>query len=84
MPKVFKWIRVGALLGPGAYNTIHAYKMGWGVEGALDNFVSTYTGYSFINGTFSGERLAQGWGPYLMSVLATVGIPKIASILRRL
>ena len=81
---VFKWIRVGALVGPGAIAFKRGLDSGWGIEGAVDQVLQTYTGYSVINKTYDPQLLIQGWGPYLMSVLTTVGIPKLAAIIRRL
>ena len=81
---VFKWIRVGALVAPGVIAAKQALDQGWGIEGAVDQVLQKYTGYSVINQTYIPEQLVQGWGPYLMSVLTTVGIPKLAAIIRRL
>ena len=81
---VFKWIRVGALVAPGVIAAKRGLDSGWGIEGAIDQVLQTYTGYSVINNTYSFDELKKGWAPYIASILTTVGIPKVAAIIRRL
>jgi hypothetical protein len=79
---VFKWIRVGALVGPGVGQALR-----WkdaGPETMVDQVLRVYTGYDFQSGQWQWSWLAEGWTPYLASVLATKGIQKISGILRRL
>ena len=82
----FKWIRVGALAGPGVAAAANAMRQGWGIDGAVDQVLQRYTGFSVLGSYqgFDAQMFLQGWTPYLASVLATYGIPKISSILRRL
>jgi len=76
----FKFLRLGALIGPGAYEAVQARAM----EEKVERILRVYTGYSIRSGSFDAGALARGWGPFLMATLATYGIPKIASIIRRL
>ena len=76
----FKLIRLGALAGPGIYQALRPAT----AEKKMMRVLRTYTGYNIEDGSFSAVELTKGWGPYLMACLATYGIPKISSILRRL
>jgi hypothetical protein len=80
MPKVFKWVRVGALVAP-AVSEVLRYP---GDPNVVNTIMESYTGYNMVNGTWNIEALKRGWLPYLGACLATYGIPKISSILRRL
>lgn len=76
----FKWIRVAALIAPEA-----AEIMQYGLtSGSIRTMISNKTGFNIETKTFDASQLIKGWGPYLGAVLATYGIPKIASIIRRL
>jgi len=78
----FKWIRIGALVAPGIGQVIR-----WkdaGAEAIIDQVVRVYTGYDMMSAQWRWEWLAEGYTPYLASVLATIGIPKLTAILRRL
>lgn len=80
----FKFIRLGALAAPAIGHAVHT---GWTNEMKLAHVLRSYTGYQMHpipNPGWKPEFLLEGWGPYLGSVLATYGIPKIASIIRRM
>lgn len=79
---MFKWIRIGALVGPGAAELMGV--TGHDVSHRPAWVLSYYTGYDISDGGFYPDRLKIGWGPYLMAVLTTYGIPKLAGIIRRL
>ena len=77
----FKLIRLGALVANPIRiamipNVDPSTKITWAFQ--------DYTGYNIQDGSFKFERMARGWGPYLMACLATYGIPKLVSIIRRL
>jgi len=77
---VFKWVRIGALVAPGAARVMqHGF-----TEQAVVDAIHDYTGYHIKHRNFDLSRLMIGWGPYLGACLATYGIPKIVSIMRRL
>ena len=78
---IFKWMRIGALVAPQAYN-MTKYPGDW--KRNLGDFLYDYTGYNPADGTWDIGRLAKGWGPFLAACLATYGIPKITGILRRI
>jgi len=77
---VFKWLRIAALVGPGAYQAIKWPKL----EDKARQVLIRYTGYDMETGQFALKYLAEGYGPFLMTVLATYGIPKIAGIIRKI
>ena len=76
----FKWIRIGALVAPAAIDIMK--------EDTLENKVGMvlkhYTGFDIWQRQFYLSDLIAGWGPYVAACLATYGVPKIASIIRRL
>jgi len=76
----FKLIRMGALAAP-AIGRIAQFGM---TKEALDNIIRAYTGYSPWTKQWEPHYLLEGYGAYLGAGLATYGIPKIISILRRL
>lgn len=78
--QAMKWIRIGALVAPAVNDIVTQDSM----ENKLRMLSQHYTGYDPVTGTFNFADLAAGWGPYLGAVLTTYGIPKIASIIRRL
>ena len=79
--QAFKWIRIGALVAPAAQELVFGADT---MPGKIRHTLRRYTGYDYFAGTWDAGALLEGWGPYLGAVLATYGIPKIASILRRL
>jgi len=77
----FKWIRIGALVGPAAIE----FALGADTPtGKALTVLRKYTGYDHYTQTFKFESLIEGWGPYVGAVLTTYGIPKLVSIIRRL
>jgi hypothetical protein len=77
---IFKWLRVGALVGPGV---VAATKGGTWEEKA-SYVLAKYTSYESWNNRFNAAQLVEGYAPFLAATLATYGIPKIAGIIRRL
>jgi len=77
---IFKWLRVAALVGPAAYQAAKWPSM----EDKLRQILIRYTGYDVSTGQFSMGYLAEGYGPFLATCLATYGIPKISGIIRKL
>ena len=78
--QAFKWIRMGALVAPAISDVIR----GSTPQEKLTFAIESYTGYNMERGDWNWEHLARGWTPYLAAILATHGIPKISSIIRRL
>ena len=77
----FKMIRLAALVSNPIAQLVRTDRT---MEQKIDNAFSGYTGYSVLQGNFRWSRLASGWTPYIMACLATYGIPKLTSIIRRL
>jgi len=76
----FKLIRIGALVAPAA----HYAMITASPENKIRYGLRAYTGYDMTTGSWDFGRLAEGWGAFLGACLATYGIPKITSILRKL
>ena len=76
----FKFIRIGALIGP----AIPTYQYGGGGLSGVAEALVSYGGYSIRRRQFSGKLLVSMWIPYLGAVLMTKAIPKISGIIRRL
>jgi len=76
----FKLIRIGALIAPAA----HYAMITASPENKIRYGLRAYTGYDMTTGSWDFGRLAEGWGAFLGACLATYGIPKITSILRKL
>lgn len=76
--KLFKAVRMVALIAPLA-------KVALG-PGTADQKVNTgvaiMSGYDMNTGTFAMERLAKGWGPYVVTSIMTVIVPKITGFIR--
>jgi len=79
--QVFKWLRIGALVAPGA---IALTAKGASTEEKLSYALAKYTGYESWNKKFNFQQLVEGYGPFLATTLVTYGIPKLAGIIRRL
>jgi hypothetical protein len=83
---VFKWLRIGALAAPAIVVATQPMK----IDQKANEIFRLYSGVNIKHSMESnslqwdGGRLAMGWLPYLTTVLATYGIPKIAGIIRRL
>ena len=73
-------IRLGALIAPGA----QAVMSRGPTQAALELGIARYTGYDFADQKWKPHLLVEGWGPYLGAILTTYGIPKLASIIRKL
>ena len=78
--KIFKYVRLAALLGPGAYMAMQPNTP----ADKIAEVLRIYTGYDMRSGAFHAQKLGQGWGPYLAAVATTYGIPKLAGIIRGL
>ena len=78
--KIYGLIRKGALILPAAITLTGAGTM----ESKLKEIMRKYTGFNVRTGKWNPQDLILGWGAYLGAILGTVGIPKIASILRGL
>ena len=78
---VFKWLRVISIFAPEAYHALVEKKPAGRV---FADMIYDKTGYNMADGTFKLERLAKGWGPFVMTCLATYGIPKLVGIIRRI
>ena len=77
--KIMKYVRLAALVGPGAQAV-----MQYGAKDGAVHALLRYTGFDMRTGQFNGSALASGWGPYLASVAVTYGIPKLAGMIRGL
>lgn len=78
--KLMKYIRLAALGAP----VISGVAKYGASKAAAVEAIKLYTGVNVATGGFDARFLAQGWTPYLASVLATYGIPKLAGIIRSL
>ena len=79
---VMKWLRIGALVGPGVQAAVDPRYPSAGEK--LHVALCRYTGFDSKDGSFHPEWLMIGWGPYLATCLITYGIPKLTGIIRRL
>lgn len=77
----FKFIRLGALAAP-AVSVIMRTDLN--PEQKFRVAMQYYTGFDYRTGTFNAANLTKGWIGYLAACLATYGIPKVTSIIRRL
>jgi len=83
---VFKWLRIGSLIAPGAVVAAQPMK----IDQKANEIVRLYTGVNIKHSMASNSlqfdlgRLAMGWLPFLMTTLTTYGIPKLAGIIRRI
>ena len=78
---LMKFVRLGALAAPAIGIAMQA---GLSTQRKIKQGIRAYTGFDLTSGKFDFGRAVQGWLPYLGAVLFTYGIPKIASIIRRL
>ena len=76
----FKWIRIGSLAAPAISRLLDSTAP----KEKAERIFEDYSGFNVHEGNFKLERLARGWTPYIMTCLATYGIPKLVSIIRRL
>ena len=77
---VYKWIRIGALAAPAVSRVFEPIEP----KEKIERIIQDYTGYNINDREFRFDYLARGWMPYIGAVLTTYGIPKLASIIRRL
>lgn len=76
----FKFIRLGALIGPGIAESTNYSEPLDKVAGAL----LSYSGYSHKNKQFFWDLFAKAWTPYLLASMATYGIPKLTGFIRKI
>ena len=76
----FKLVRLAAL---GAPALAHATSSA-STDDKIKHIIMDYTGYNLYSYKWQPEKLLRGWGAYLGACLATYGIPKMVSIIRRL
>lgn len=79
--KLFKFVRIGALVAP---VVIIATTPGLSIAQKIERGLTQYTGYHFGTKEWKWENMIPGWAPFVGASLATVGIPKIISFIRRL
>lgn len=77
---LYKLIRLGALAAPAVYRV----KERGFTTAAVEGMVHDYTGFILADGSWAGHRLLHGWAPYIAACVATHGIPKLVSLIRRL
>ena len=78
--QVFKWLRVGALVAPAINDVLR----GQTTQQKAVFVIESYSGYNIDKGQWKWEWMARGWTPFLLTSLATYGIPKLMGIIRRL
>ena len=76
----FKFIRIGALVGGGL---MEGLQYGPTQDKVIATLLS-YAGIHYGQRKFDGALLARTWTPYLMASIATYGIPKLTSIIRKM
>lgn len=76
--KIFKFVRIAALALPAAMIAMAPGS----TEQKLARAARAYFGIDPVTKRFQLGHLAEGWGPFVGSILVTYGIPKIAGILR--
>ena len=76
----FKWIRVAALVAPAFEVATKRISM----ESKVREGIRRYTGFNLARGTMDWGALLLGYGPLLGATVATVGIPKLSGIIRRM
>jgi len=80
MRSMFKLLRLVSLVAPAGYiatkDMSSTQKVRWGLN--------WYTGFDIETGAFSAHELKRGWGPFILTSLATYGIPKLTGLIRRL
>jgi len=77
--KIFKYVRMGALALPAATTLMSDMS----VPNKINTLKADYFGIDSL-GNFSLQRLAKGWLPFAVATGVTYGVPKLASIIRRL
>jgi len=77
---IFKWMRIGAIVAPGAAIAMKKVSP----EAKIEQAVEAYFGYNIPQQKMVWSSLLRGWGPFLAATLVTYGLPKLAGILRRI
>ena len=78
--QAFKWLRIGALVAPGAAQVLR----GGSNELKINRVLQRYTGVWLPTGTFDWSKLAEGWLPYVATCAITHGVGKLNGIIRKL
>ena len=78
---VFKWLRIGSLVGPAVGEAIRWKDQ---PEEIFPQVLKLYSGYYYPRGEFSFTWLKQGWMPFIATTLMTALVPKISGIIRRI
>jgi len=78
---LMKYVRIGALGAP-AISTLMDANLS--TQRKFKEVIRKYTGWESDNARWNYQNLLEGWLPYLGAVLVTYGIPKVASMIRRL
>ena len=84
MRNIEKMLGFAVFVAPAVGGAKRALDNGWGIDGALDQVVQAYSGYSFIHNRFDASWLAKGWMPYLAFSVVSKGIHKLNGIIRKL
>jgi len=80
----FKFIRIGALLGPGVYRAMYAWEMDHDLSSVARHLLSQYTGYDCHHGTWKMSEVVNGYGPYIMANVMTRIVPRILNMVRKI
>lgn len=75
---IFKMVRIAAFVMP----QVEVLMRNEPMSSKIPHMLSRLTG--FKDGQFSMDELKRGWGPFVMASLATYGIPKMNSMIRKL
>lgn len=77
---MFKLIRMGSLAAPAIVQAARPMPVEW----KLKEIFTIYSGFNFHENKWQPHRLLEGYGAFLGATLATVGIPKLTGIIRRI
>lgn len=78
----FKIIRITSLFAPALATIIE--RKDEGPSAILSGIVHKYTGYNMGTGAFEWNMLAQGWTPYVATLLITKGVQKLGGVIRKI
>ena len=85
MKSILNWQRLKGLIQKGAL-VLPAVGKGienWGNWEQVANSIGMiYTGFNFKDGTFRWDRLVQGYGPFVASIVATEGVSLLKRVLK--
>lgn len=79
---IFKYLRIGALLAPAIAEAVDPAVTDNKLK--VTRAVRWYTGFNMMDKTYNVSDVARGWLPYVVTVLLTYGVSKLAGIIRRL